>query len=165
MSMWDWAILSTKKNPSQTKLNCSATVPRVEEDAELVKVVARYRDGKLVKGFTRNFFANKDCFHVSPPEDPYGEPKAILMKDLKAVFFVRDFAGNPHYAERKEFPIGQTLYGRRMEVRFCDGEIIVGATLGYGGDRIGFFIAPPDPNCNNIRVFAVSTAVENVRRL
>jgi len=165
MSIKDWAILSTKRIPSQTKPIYSTTVHSVEEDAELIKVVVRYRDGRLVKGFTRNFFANKDCFHVSPPEDPYGEPKAILMKDLKAVFFVRDFAGNPDYAERKEFDIGQTPHGRRMEVRFCDGEIIVGATLGYGGDRIGFFIAPPDPNCNNIRVFAVSTAVENVRRL
>ncbi len=165
MSMRDWPILSTKKNFAQTKPNSSTAAPRVGEDAELIKVVARYRDGRLVKGFTRNFFANKDCFHVSPPDDPYGEPKAILMKELKAVFFVRDFAGNPRYVERKEFPIGQSLHGRRMEVRFSDGEVIVGATLGYGGDRIGFFIAPPDPNSNNIRVFAISTAVENVRRL
>ena len=29
------------------------------------KIVARYRDGKTVKGTTQNFFPNKPVFHVN----------------------------------------------------------------------------------------------------
>ncbi len=71
-------------------------------EIEILKVVAGYRDGKLVIGFTRNFFPNKDQIHISPPDNPYGEGTGIWMKDLNALFFVRDVAGNPHYEERKK---------------------------------------------------------------
>jgi hypothetical protein len=132
---------------------------------ELTKVVARYRTGAVIKGFTRNFFPNKDFFHISPPENPYGDPKGISMKDLKAVFFVRDFLGNAKYNERKRFDEIQKPSGYPMEVVFSDGEVLVGATLGYGHDRPGFFITPADPKSNNIKVFAVSSSVNRIRRL
>ena len=132
---------------------------------ELTKVVARYRNGAVIKGFTRNFFPNKDLFHISPPENPYGEPKGISMKDLKAVFFVRDFMGDAKYKERKRFDEIQKPSGHPMEVVFLDGEVLVGATLGYGHDRPGFFLTPADPKSNNIKVFAVSSSVNRVRRL
>ncbi len=87
------------------------------------------------------------------------------MKDLKALFFVRDFQGNPDYDERKEFdPKGQ-ISGRKVEVVFLDGEVLVGTTLGYEPKRSGFFLHPIDPKSNNIRVFVVCEAVHNVRFL
>jgi len=132
---------------------------------ELTKVVARYRNGAVIKGFTHNFFPNKDLFHISPPENPYGDPKGIMMKDLKAVFFVRDFMGNSQYKERKRFDEIQKPSGHPMEVVFSDGEVLVGATLGYGHDRPGFFITPADSKSNNIKVFAISSSVNKVRRL
>ena len=136
-----------------------------EEDIEVVKVVARFRNGAVIKGFTRNFFANKDVFHISPPEDPYGEGRGISMKDLKAVYFVRDFNGNPRYDERKRYGDEDTPSGRRVEIKFSDGETQIGSTLAYGRDRMGFFFKPADPQSNNIRVFAISSSVEKVRRL
>jgi hypothetical protein len=135
---------------------------------EAVKVVARYLTGKIVKGFTQDFLPNKDRFHLHPsttsPTEA-GPPVEILVKDLKALFFVRDFAGNAEYTERKEYIEGERPQGRKMEVTFVDGEIIVGSTLGYDPTRPGFFIFPADPKCNNIRVFAVSTSVKKVRQL
>ena len=134
-------------------------------EIEIVKVVARYRNGRLVKGFTRNFFPNKDQIHISPPDDPYGEGTGISIKDLKALFFVRDFAGNPHYEECNFFVEGATSSGRPVEITFSDGEVLVGSTFGYNPGRPGFFISPADPKSNNIKIFAISLAVERVRRM
>ena len=132
---------------------------------EPLKVVARYIDGKRVKGLSQDFFPNKDRFHVSPADKPSGEAVEILLKDLKAVFFVRDFAGNYQYDERKEYIQGDKPSGRKIEVTFKDGEVLVGTTLGYDPNRPGFFLFPADPKSNNIRVFAVTTAVRKVRYL
>ncbi len=132
---------------------------------EPVKVVARYIDGKRVKGFSQDFFPNKDRLHVYPAAKPSGDAVEVLLKELKAIFFVKDFAGNYMYNERKEYIQGEKPSGRKVEVTFKDGEVLVGSTLGYDPSRPGFFIFPADPKCNNIRVFAVSTAIKKVRFL
>jgi hypothetical protein len=132
---------------------------------EPVKVVARYINGKRVKGFSQDFFPNKDRFHISPADKPSGEAIEVLVRELKAVFFVRDFTGNYQYDERKEYLKEEKPSGRKIEVTFKDGEVMVGTTLGYDQNRPGFFLFPADPKSNNIRVFAVSTAVKKVRHL
>ena len=132
---------------------------------EAIKVVARYIDGKTVKGLSQDFFPNKDRFHVYPADKPSGEGVEILVKELKAVFFVRDFVGNYQYNERKEYISEDKPSGRKIEVTFGDGEVLVGTTLGYDPKRPGFFLFPADPQSNNIRVFAVTTAVKKVHYL
>ena len=132
---------------------------------EPVKVVARYVNGKRVKGFSQDFFPNKDRFHVYPAAKPSGEAVEVLVKELKAVFFVQDFAGNSLYNERKKYIEGEKPSGRKVEVTFMDGEVLVGTTLGYDPSRPGFFLFPADPKSNNIRVFAVIPAVKKVRYL
>jgi hypothetical protein len=134
-------------------------------DIEIVKVIARYRNGKLVKGFTRNFFPTKDRIHISPPHDPYGEGTGIWLQDLKALFFVRDFAGNPHHDESKVIIEEAKLSGRPVEITFSDGEVLVGSTFGYAPGRPGFFVSPADSKSNNKKIFALSSAVERVRRM
>jgi len=132
---------------------------------EPVKVVARYVNGKRVKGFSQDFFPNKDRFHVYPAAKPLGEATEVLLKELKAIFFVKDFVGNYLYDERKEYTQEEKPSGRKIEVTFKDNEVLVGSTLGYDPSRPGFFLFPADPKCNNIRVFAVSTAIKKVRFL
>ena len=132
---------------------------------EPIKVVARYIDGKRVKGFSQDFFPNKDRFHIYSAVKPSSEAVEVLIKDLKAVFFVRDFAGNPIHEERKEYKEGEKPSGRKIEVTFRDGEVLIGTTLGYDPSRPGFFLFPADPKSNNVRVFVVSTAVKKVRYL
>ena len=132
---------------------------------EPVKVVARYINGKRVKGYSQDFFPNKDRFHISPADKPSGEATEVLVRELKAVFFVRDFTGNFQYDERKNYLEEEKPSGRKIEVTFKDGEVMVGTTLGYDPSRPGFFLFPADPKSNNIRVFAVSTAVKKVRHL
>jgi hypothetical protein len=132
---------------------------------EPVKVVARYVNGKRVKGFSQDFFPNKDRFRISPADKPSGEAIEVLVRELKAVFFVHDFTGNFQYDERKNYLKEEKPSGRKIEVTFKDGEVMVGTTLGYDPSRPGFFLFPADPKSNNIRVFAVSTAVKKVRHL
>ena len=132
---------------------------------EPVKVVIHYVNGKIAKGFTQDFFPNKDRFHLSPASKPSGDPVEVLLKDLKAIFFVRDFTGNSQYAERKKYLEGEQPQGRKVEVTFSDNEILVGSTLGYDPKRPGFFVFPADPKSNNIRLFAVTLAVKKVRQL
>lgn len=130
---------------------------------EPIKVVVRYSDGRVVKGVTQDFFPNKDRFHLRSDTTTAEEPAEVLIRDLKAVFFVKDFEGNPGYEERKEYINGDKPQGRKVEVIFVDGEKLVGSTLGYDPNRIGFFLFPVDPESNNIRLFAVTAAVQTVR--
>ena len=93
------------------------------------------------------------------------EATEVLVQKLKALFFVRDFIGNSQYYERKKYLEGEKPSGRKVKVTFVDGEVLVGSTLGYDPRRQGFFLFPADPKTNNIRVFAVSSAVKEVRYL
>ncbi|OPX97393.1 MAG: hypothetical protein A4E62_01520 [Syntrophorhabdus sp. PtaU1.Bin002] len=130
---------------------------------EPVKVVVRFGDGRVVKGVTQDFFPNKDRFHLHPTSDTSGNATEVCIRDLKAIFFVRDFSGNPDYSERKSYLEGEKSQGRKVEVTFTDGEILAGSTLGYDPNRQGFFVFPVDPTSNNARVYAVTTAVKGVR--
>ena len=130
------------------------------------KIVARYRDGRTLKGTTQNFFPNKPDFHVirhggSGPEDVI----EVKLEELKAIFFVRDFTGNAKHVERKQLAPGERPQGRLMEVTFKDGEVIVGTTSGYDAKRTGFFLFPIDPSANNARVFLVASSVRTARFL
>jgi hypothetical protein len=132
---------------------------------EPVKVVIHYADGKVIKGFSGDFYPNKDRFHLFPATDPTGEAMEVLIKDLKAIFFVRDFIGDSQYNERKIFLEGEKGQGRKLEVICIDDELFVGSTLGYDSKRKGFFVFPVDPSSNNMRVFVVSSAVKKFRYL
>jgi hypothetical protein len=128
------------------------------------KIVVRYADGRLLKGVTSDFFPNKETFHVSPvPAAPQEKPQEVRIADLKAVFFVKDFAGNPDYKEKKEFDPAKPVSGRRISVRFKDGELLVGTTTGYQPGRTGFFVTPADPKSNAERCFVVTNATTEVK--
>ncbi len=129
-----------------------------------VKIVVRFRDGRILKGFTQNFLPNKLIFHVCP-QDPGATQEMIEVhvEDLKAIFFVKDFSGNSTYHEKKSLPAGKKPQGRMVGVRFKDGEQLVGSTMGYDPKRWGFFLTPLDSVVNNLRIFVVSKAVEEVR--
>ncbi len=132
---------------------------------ERTKVVARYASGKMTKGYTLDFFPNKDRFHVTPIDKPSDTPIEVIVNQLKGVFLVRDFNGNPQYVERKEYIEGKSAYGTLLEVTFVDGEVLVGSSMGFDLKRQGFFISPVDPNSNNLRVFVICSALKRIRQL
>ncbi|MEA3221902.1 MAG: hypothetical protein U9P49_01880 [Thermodesulfobacteriota bacterium] len=129
-----------------------------------IKIVLRYIDGRILKGSTYDFSPVRQSFHFSPINSS-DDPIEVNMRELKAVFFVKDFEGNPSYKERTDFTEGTQTYGQKVEVTFADDERLAGTTTGYDLERLGFFLFPADPKGNNIRVFVVSTAVSKVRLL
>jgi hypothetical protein len=133
---------------------------------ELINVVVRYADGRIIKGYTRDFFPNKTSFHL---EVVYGDSKGhvreVELQELKAVFFVKDFLGTPSYNERKFFLEEQRFAGRKVQVRFKDGEVLIGSTVGYDTKRQGFFFFPADPETNNLKIYAVTSAVSKIEFL
>ena len=132
---------------------------------ERTQIVARYSNGKIIKGYTIDFFPNKDRFHVTLVDKPSDRPIEVMVNHLKAVFVVRDFMGNPQYAERKSYLEGETPYGTALELTFEDGEVLVGSTMGFDLRRQGFFISPADAKSNNLRVFVVCSALKRVRQI
>ena len=87
----------------------------------------------------------------------------VPLTQLKALFFVRDFAGDPTYKEQKVFTVAPE--GRKLEVTFDDGEVLLGSTLSYRPEAHGFIVHPADKHGNNIRVFVSSAAVRHVQFL
>lgn len=127
------------------------------------KVVARYTDGRVIKGITADFFQTKDLFHLRPPSGPESAaPVEIHTKELKALFFVKDFDGKPGHQEKKEFDPSRPPAGRRITVKFKDGESLVGTTTGYQPGRPGFFLVPADPGSNTERAFVVAAATKEI---
>jgi hypothetical protein len=131
---------------------------------EPVKIVARFMDGGIKKGYSQDFFPNKPVFHIhSDPSGPSQAQDEILLNKLKAVFFVRSFPGNPEYPERKAFREGEKHSGRKVEVTFTHGEIMQGSILSYNPQQAGFFLFLVDPHCNNLRVFVINAALKSFR--
>ena len=127
------------------------------------KVVVRYADGRIIKGYTENFLPTKPSFLVRPTEDGTSiDPVEVSIRDLKAVFFVRDFVGDPNHMERKDFSDGVDAPGILLKVNFKDGEVIIGSALSYDPQRPGFFISPADSKGNNLAIFVVSQSVIQV---
>jgi hypothetical protein len=127
------------------------------------RVVARFFDGHMVKGLTNDFIPGKEFFHVTPYDAPPGsKPLDIRTQDLKALFFVRELDGNPAYHEKKEFDGSRPPVGRKIRVKFKDGEILLGTTQGYQPGRPGFFLVPADPKSNIERCYVVCKSTDEV---
>ena len=130
---------------------------------ETNKVVVRFLDGRVMKGTTEDFFPHRPGFHLRPLGG--GEVLDIRCRELKAVFFVKDFAGDPKRREAPGFERATTdiSRGKKIAVRFKDGELIFGFTLTYMPDRSGYFITPADPSSNNLRIYVLTHAAREVK--
>lgn len=130
---------------------------------DMNRIVAHFRDGKLLKGTTRDFFPNRPLFHIQPVDG--GEPIEVRCKALKAAFFVKDFSGD----SKRQDPVGflaspaETKQGMKLAVRFKDGELLCGYSLTFSADREGFFMFPADPRSNNIRIYVITSATAEVK--
>jgi hypothetical protein len=126
------------------------------------RIVARFQDGRLMKGFTTDFLPGKDRFHLTPDEKvSTAKPVEVQVPDLKAIFFVKSFEGDPQHHRSNE--PSQSGPGRRLRIVFKDGETMVGTTQGYDRSRPGFFVVPADAAAgNNERCFVVAAATQEV---
>ena len=127
------------------------------------KVVLRFRDGRLLKGSVSDFTPNRNLFHFkSALAAPREKPIEVRFEEIKALFFVRDFKGNPQRVEKRDLDGSLPVAGRKIRVVFQDGEVMVGTTNGYQPGRPGFFVVPADQGSNNERCFVISSATREV---
>ena len=128
------------------------------------KVVVACLDGQRLKGFVFNFSALRDQFRLFPEENSHQyEGKEVKVDSVKAIFFVKDFAGHSEHDD--SYHLRDAAHGRKLEVTFRDGEKVVGTTEAYNPKKVGFFVFPADPECNNTRVFVVNKNVREVKLL
>ena len=126
-----------------------------------VKVVCRLLDGTMIKGSTNDFYPNKPHFHVQQASGSAALGTPVSVDSLKAVFFVETLEGNNHAPGPPQLRelVGS---GRKLEVTFLDGEVIVGYTTAYNPSKPGFFIIPAEDASNNQRVYVLSHAIRQV---
>src|SRR3954464_12664630 len=132
---------------------------------EPMKVVARYSNGRIVKGYTSDLLPNRDCFHLVSKDGPQSDSVVVYFKDLKAVFIVKDFAGRPDHKEKNEFEQGKAAMGKKIEVTFKDGEKLIGTTQGYNPGRPNFYLVPADTESNIDRCLVITAATKEVKFL
>lgn len=143
-----------------------AGVPKGSGIMQQIKLVARFRDGRVLKGTTENFNPLSGGFHLLPePALADRKPVSIRLAELKAVFVVQDFRGKPGHVERKTFTGKDSLRGTRLRITFSDGEVIVGHSLNYDPQGPGFFLFPADPASNNQRIYVVNGAIRDVKQV
>jgi hypothetical protein len=129
------------------------------------KVVARYADGEVLKGYACDFDPDQAQFHLALAHGSLQEAVEVSLKDLKALFFVRTFDGNAHYNESRDLYQSRPPGTRKIRLEFQDGELLVGYATAPDTRRFGLFVSRLDPLSNNRRVFAVTSSIARIERL
>jgi hypothetical protein len=126
------------------------------------KVVAHYIDHTVVKGTSLDVDPSRPRCHVQKAD---GGAVDVELKDLKALYFVKDLGGQPQYDETHEPKVGDDrLRGsRQVELIFQDGERLGGLMNRYPPNRPFFYVLPMDPGSNNIRILVNRDAVAEIR--
>lgn len=124
-------------------------------------VVARFMDGRVLKGTTHDFSPDKPIFHLSIWGEPNAKAITVPVGALKGLFYVKSYEGDPKHVDDNDLT-KLAGPGRRVMVTFNDGEVICGVTTAYSKDKPGFFVTPADPKSNNRRIFVVALAVRKI---
>ena len=121
-----------------------------------------------MRGHLDDFSADQEVVDLT---EESGLKQRLRVEELKAIFFVRTFEGNRRHVEKKTFRDPASL-GKRVFVRFKDGESMTGYIEGgvpwergfflEPGKKPGFFLIPVDSESNNIKVFVVASSVWDV---
>lgn len=141
-----------------------------EESDSLQKAVIRYADGRVAKAFLPP--AAESTFLSPNPgvltlHDVDGMELEVEAKEIKAVFLVKSFEGDPNYVEFKNFPERPGDAGLWVRVDFTDHESLEGVApnvLATFSDPI-FFMTPPDPQSNNHAVMVSKVSLTNMKVL
>jgi hypothetical protein len=128
----------------------------------LQKVVAHFIDHSVVKGTSADVDPKRPVCHVHTPARGVVE---VDLRQVKALFFVKDLDGKPGYEENQIPADGdQRLRGSRLvEVAFADGERLGGLMNRYPPLGPFFFMLPIDPQSNNLRILVNREAVATMR--
>jgi len=125
------------------------------------KVIVRKMDRDSVNGYVApaNFVREGKLELLNTS----GNVVAIDLRDIKGVYFVREF-GDSDSLSRKTFPSRPRTEGLWVRLRFKDNEVLEGMMPNDLSltTAEGFLINPPDLRSNTQRIFVPRTALESM---
>jgi hypothetical protein len=126
------------------------------------KVIARKLDGQIIKGYleTASDVTHAEDISISSLTENVIE---VPKREMKALFFPRNFSGKKEYSDIKFFENQPRIEGLWVRITFCDNEMIEGIVSNSRRlllDDI-FYLKPTDPNSNNQLVCVVKTSLKD----
>ena len=125
------------------------------------KIVVRKHDRDSVSGFVSpaNFVVDGKLELLNTS----GNVVAIDLRDIKAVYFVREFS-DTDLMLRKTFTTRPRTEGLWVRLRFKDNEILEGLMPSDLTQTLpeGYLVNPPDQRSNTQRIFVPRTALESL---
>jgi hypothetical protein len=125
------------------------------------KVIVRKMDRDTINGhMSASHFINESKLELL---NTAGTVVAIELKDIKVVYFVREFS-DTESPTRKTFTTRPRTEGLWVRLKFKDGEVLEGMMpndLSLTGAE-GFLVNPPDLRSNTQRIFVPRTALESL---
>jgi hypothetical protein len=129
----------------------------MSQEAISHKVVVHTLDQQVIHGTTDQAEVTTP-FRIRTRED---ETQNFELEDLKAVFFVKEFEGDPtheeiHHLDRDRAP--EVVWA---QVQYQDGEILEGRIRNQLETlrSPGFYLWPTDDGSNNEKVYVVKSAL------
>jgi uncharacterized protein DUF6982 len=124
------------------------------------KVVVTFSDRSTLQGYLNPLHLPDDPLDVLTTN---GEHREVPLKDIRAVYFVRDFTDD-YEPERKAFFSRPKLDGLWVRLKFRDNETLEGVV---SNDLLalldcGLQITPPDLNGAAVRIFVPRSALSEV---
>jgi hypothetical protein len=125
------------------------------------KVVVRKMDRDSINGYV----APSNFVHEGKLEllNTSGNVVAIELRDIKGVYFVREF-GDADALTRKTFTSRPRTEGLWVRLRFKDNEVLEGMMPNDLTQSMaeGFLVNPPDLRSNTQRIFVPRTALDSL---
>lgn len=124
-------------------------------------IVARYADGRIVKGMSLDVAPERPTCHVRTSD---GGMVEIALRELKALFFVKSLEGDAQKSDAQVVDATDPrLRGAKLiEVIFHDQERIVGMVMRFPPLKTYFFLVPADPSSNNLRILVNKDQVKTM---
>jgi Family of unknown function (DUF6982) len=124
------------------------------------KVIVTFSDGTSLQGYINPLRLPDDPLDVLTTN---GEHREVPLKEIRAVYFVRDFTED-YEPERKAFFSRPKLDGLWVRLKFRDNQTLEGVV---SNDLLalldsGIQITPPDLNGAAVRIFVPRNALSEV---
>lgn len=128
----------------------------------LQKVVAHFIDHTIVKGTSADVDPKRPMCHIHTQDRGVVE---VDLKQVKALFFVKDFGGQPGYDETQKVATNDSrLRGsRQVRIEFADGEELGGLMNRFPPLGPFFFMLPVDQQSNNVRILVNREAIASMQ--
>ncbi len=126
------------------------------------QVVGKYRDGRLIRGYTNDFSPMNPYLHISPTPTAEGS-EFVSMMHLDALFFGNDAQLRDVDDVEAAGPDVVLADGRKVAVPLPNGTEMIGTARRYSRSGAGFFVDSLDELSGTLSIFVTAGGVRSVR--